>query len=255
MKDSRDAAKRNSKMNDMVNLASQGDVKSYIEFLIDNHKDVTDNSILSDEDYKHHLAKLLSKNPLGITLTVEESARLLLCKNNLTEREYKSLKQALAEKKVKIQPYDLVSQHIKSLDIGVLCRTCSCQNECMSSVSHLHETLNFVINNKFWLEKMEFICMEQTEKLFKSLQKISSSLYGGFNVNNKTLFIRMTGDNFRAAMGLPLNRCPIRYLTTGAYASLSIWTIYFVLMEREGNPRKYRDTQNGIPQRNEKLII
>jgi len=43
----------------------------------------------------------------------------------------------------------------------------------------------------------------QQQKLFESLKELNSELYGHLNPNLRTLFIRLTGDNFRGAGKIP----------------------------------------------------
>ena len=80
---------------------------------------------------------------------LESSYFKLFLSLDLTEREYKALKKILAEKPVIIQPYDAVSKYVKSFDVGKLC-----QQECMSSISDLKDTLQFILKTTFWYEKM-----------------------------------------------------------------------------------------------------
>ena len=118
MKDKRDKNKRNEKINNIVYLSSQGDILSYINFLVENDPDVIQNSILSIPDYSAYLLHTISKQSLPIKFDEVESAKLLLCKNNLTEREYKRVKKFSRKRNVFICPYEKVTAYIKTLDTG-----------------------------------------------------------------------------------------------------------------------------------------
>ena len=102
MKDKRAIEKRNQKINSIVELASQGDVKSYVSFLIENHPQILDESINENAEYKKHLAQLMIKDPF-VKLSREDSAALLVSKSSLTEREYKSVRDTLRKQNVTIR--------------------------------------------------------------------------------------------------------------------------------------------------------
>lgn len=70
----------------------------------------------------------------------------------------------------------------------------------MSALTDLKETLPRYLTNEFWLSKMDF--SKDTESLVKDL-KNWSTIYENLIPTNKCLFLRMTGDNFRAACRQP----------------------------------------------------
>ena len=230
MKDKRAIEKRNQKINSIVELASQGDVKSYVSFLIENHPQILDESINENAEYKKHLAQLMIKDPF-VKLSREDSAALLVSKSSLTEREYKSVRDTLRKQNVTIASYEEVSDYIKSLDIGSLdVNSCDCNYKCMSCVSSVHDTLNKIMCSSFWYDKMQFMNFPNSCKLFDKLKEISSDLYGNLDPTRRTLFVRMTGDNFRAACKRPteqisyslLNNASMLHSPYGQFIS-SLW--------------------------------
>ena len=140
----------------------------------------------------------------GIDLTCRDSAALLLSKNSLTEREYKSLRLTLLKQNVKIVPYVEVSEYIKTLDVGTIHQNiCNCKTKCMATGSYVHESLEFLLRSQFWYDKFNFMNYEQSNNFFKALKNISSDLYGNLDPSKRTLFVRMTGDNFHASCKYP----------------------------------------------------
>ena len=99
-------------MNFMVNLFISYNIRGL--FLVENDPDVIQNSILSNPDYSAHLLHTISKQSLPIKFDEVESAKLLLCKNNLTEREYRRVKKCSRKRNVFICPYKKVTAYITS---------------------------------------------------------------------------------------------------------------------------------------------
>ena len=50
-----------------------------------------------------------------------------------------------------------------------------------------------------WFPKMKFLNISKSHRLFSFLKKYSPDLYGHLDSTKRTLFLRVTGDNFRAA--------------------------------------------------------
>ena len=52
-------------------------------------------------------------------------------------------------------------------------------------------------------KRMQFVEQNQQSKLFTFLQSKNSELYKNLNFSERTLFLRQTGDNFRASKSYP----------------------------------------------------
>ena len=192
--------KRNQKINKIVDAASFGDIKSYVLYLIENYPQLIEESILSNENFKKTVAKKIVKSPPAITLDEKQSSMILISWTSLTQREYKNVKKVLKINNVNLATYESVSTYIKELDVGTIHqKVCKCKQDCMSCSTELTETIGYILKPEYWFTKMTFIDKTTSETLFLALNNISESLYSKLDPNKKTLFIRMTGDNFRAA--------------------------------------------------------
>ena len=95
---------------------------------------------------------------------------------------------------------------MKELDIGNLTRSfCKCPDDvCLSIGSNVQENLAaFTLQNKFWLEKMNFPSESDQLKFFTMLKSLNGKLYDQLDPKRRTVFLRLTGDNFRAACKYP----------------------------------------------------
>ena len=190
---------RNEKINKVVDSASFGDVKSFVAYLIERYPGVVDESIEQNPSYKEHLVKLIGKKA-KVQLSVADSASILMTKSGLSQREYLSVRSSLSKQNVFLASYEHVSTHLKSLNVGeIMHKVCNCTVNCMSVICSFRETLALVIKNEFWFSRMNFLDEDRSKRLCEKLKTISPMLYGNLDPTRKTIFIRMTGDNFRTS--------------------------------------------------------
>ena len=232
MKSKQAMQQRNDKINAVVELSSFGDIKSYISYLINKFPELVDDCIDLDMKYKKHKTKHIINNPPCVILDIKQSAELLLGWTSLTQREYNSVKEILSIQKVQIAPHSKVREYIKTLDVGELNQHfCGCDRECMScSAKSVVETLTILIKSSHWFSKMIFMNISVSHRLFVFLKEYSPDLYGNLDPMKRTLFLRVTGDNFRAACKFPTEQ--MSFSVRRRIITFTIWTIYIFSMER-----------------------
>ena len=134
-------------------------------------------------------------------IPIKESASLLVSRTDLTQRGYKNLKTVLASQNVILAPYESVTNYLKALDVGNFRRSfCECPDDvCLSVGGTVKESLQLYLGNDFWFQKLKFPTQDEQLNFFTILKELNNSLYGHLQPDKKTLFLRLTGDNFRAA--------------------------------------------------------
>lgn len=162
-------------------------------------------TIVENSDILQKLSKKILKNLPPREIAVEESALLILSRTDLTQRGYKNLKQIMKAQKVILASYSNVQSYLKTLDIGKLKRSfCNCpDDECLSVCSDIEDSLRLFLSNDFWKSKLVFPSFDVQKPLFEKLKSLNENLYGHLDCENRTLFLRLTGDNFRAACKQP----------------------------------------------------
>ena len=172
---------------------------------MENHPDVVNESICENENFKKSICKNIMKDPPSKDIPLKESASLLISKTELTQRGYKNLKKLLSTQNVNLAPYESVTKYLKSLDVGNLRRSyCKCPDDiCISVGATVQESLQLYLANDFWYEKLKLPTDTEQINFFATLKELNPSLYGHLRPDRKTLFLRLTGDNFRAAAKCP----------------------------------------------------
>ena len=189
---------RNQKIHNIVDMSSFGDCKSYVGYLLKNFPNIVLESIKENNEFQQQLPSILTN---ARVLDTKQSASLLMSWTTLTQREYNSVRQILKNNNVDIAKYCDVSVYLKTLNVGqILTNYCKCENSCMSAATDIKETLCQYLKSEFWMSKMNF--NTNTKSLIHHLQN-DSSIYKHLNPDNKCIFLRMTGDNFRAACKQP----------------------------------------------------
>ena len=172
----------------------------YVLFLMERYPEYLESLIEKDENFKERLAKKLLKSPPIKKIGAREGASLIMSRSDLSQRGYKNVKEILKSENVELPSYDTVQQYVKNLDTGTLTRSfCCCPDDvCLSCGSNMKETIELTLKNKAWFNKFDF----STNKLvgfFEKLCCLNKDLYGHLDPSLRTLFIRLNGDNFRAA--------------------------------------------------------
>ena len=173
---------------------------------MENHYELVEESVIENDNFKRKISKCVCKNPpKSVEISRRSAASLILDRADLSQRGYKNTKVTLQNENVKLPSYDNVQDFLKALDVGIIERKfCKCPNDCcFSCKSQAKETLTSFLRNSFWFPKLKFPDTSQQEKLFNALKDLNSDLYGHLNPNMRTIFLRLTGDNFRAAGKIP----------------------------------------------------
>ena len=72
----------------------------------------------------------------------------------------------------------------------------------MCAVTSLHETLPHIVSSELF-KKFEFKTVDEQQNLFRFLKERNSTLFKSLDPTKRTIFLRQTGDNFRACARLP----------------------------------------------------
>lgn len=181
---------------------------------MDKYPDLLEESIEENDNLKRTLTKKLVKSPPTTKIGVREGASLIMSRSDLSQRGYKNVKKILKSQNVELPSYISVQQFVNNLELGTLTRAhCGCLDDvCLSCGSNTKETIEIVLKNKAWFELLEFPDAGKQTTFFKNLATLNKSLYGHLDPNLRTLFIRLTGDNFRAACKYPTEQISFSFL-------------------------------------------
>uniref|UniRef100_A0A7M6DRA3 Uncharacterized protein n=1 Tax=Clytia hemisphaerica TaxID=252671 RepID=A0A7M6DRA3_9CNID len=166
--------------------------------------DVLDEA-LNESNYAHQAKKLLKVKSLPKKLTIPEAAYLLMGKRNMTQRTYKNLKKVFNKSGVNLPNYPDLKGYCNNLDAGEILKlhrdddNCSC----MGYGCTVRCTLEMIFKTDYFYRRLCFLSHEQQQKLFKFLTEKDPELYSNLDESKKTVIIRDTGDNFRAAGRFP----------------------------------------------------
>ena len=163
------------------------------------------------EESGSYLDELVSE--LEITgpryINLHNSAEFLVGKTRLPQRENIAASNTLKKANVYLSPYAAVAKYISKLEVGVINLHKHYVNfeyqglDCICSSAEFQDTLHRVISTEVLFQKFEFLTQEQQTKLFAHLKREDPQLYGKLDPCKRTLFLRETGDNFRAGAHQP----------------------------------------------------
>lgn len=154
--------------------------------------------IKENTEYSKHVLKKLKKKPPSVTISPKDAAAIFL--DRIDQRGYKALKSNIASQNVNLPSYEAVQDFLRNIDVGHLSyRFCNCSTACMSCVANTGDTLYKIISSDFWFSRMVFPSNEQQDVLATLLKKHNPEVFQSFDPKLRTVFIRMTGDNFRAS--------------------------------------------------------
>eukprot|EP00111_Clytia_hemisphaerica_P013696 TCONS_00040283-protein len=183
--------------------------KSFVQYLLEEVPNIVDGAIGDSEDYLVQLVSELSLKTLPAELDCHDAAALMMGNCDLSQRSYKALKKALSLKNVTIPTYDKLREYCKTLNVGEIkmlhqegSNEKLCDPKCMGYGCSVTDTIKLIFNSELW-SKMNFLTFEQQSRLKSYLSDKNKELYGCFDPNKKTILLRDTGDNFRAAMRYP----------------------------------------------------
>jgi len=150
--------------------------------------------------------KLLSKADRKLSL--KDSCELLVGRCDLSQREYLALKKVLCNNNITIASYSDARAYAAQLEIGKVdfmthfSDNMVCPINCMHASTYVIDTLKLVVSNEELFRHFNFVERNRQESLFSYL-KAKSSLFNSLDITKRTIFIRDTGDNFRASKNYP----------------------------------------------------
>lgn len=168
--------------------------------------DVIDDALENSESYTKHFINTMKLSTQPIELGCHETAEMLVGKCDLSQRGFKNLRKILLKNNVKIPVYDIVRKFIANLNVGEINNIhtegdTSCK--CMGVKTKVLETLQKIVTTPKLFSKFRFPEKEVNFKIVKYLQEKDPLLYKNLNGDRRTIFIRATGDNFRASAKMP----------------------------------------------------
>lgn len=178
-----------------------------MSYLYEEFFDVINNAIdkTSDESMRKLFRKLkVVQRP--VSLSCQETARIMMGKNEMSQRAYIELRESLKHNNINIPPYVELKSYCKRLDVGNIMplhhsNDDSCQ--CMGFGSTARETLQYVFKCPEYAGKMQFLSEERNSRLSYFLKSKDGELYKNFDPTRRTLILRETGDNFRSVGRYP----------------------------------------------------
>lgn len=160
---------------------------------------------LCESNYAEHARKLLKVKSLPKNLSVPEAAYLLMGKRNMSQRAYKNVKKILKKSDIHIPKYPELKDYCKNLYVGDIYKlhddTDSCN--CMGYGCTVTCTLTMIFKTIYFYGQLSFLSKEKQKPLFSFLKEKDSELYSNLDGSKRTIIIRDTGDNFRAAGRFP----------------------------------------------------
>ena len=172
---------------------------------MDESPNIIDGAIDDNENYFTHVVKQLKVSRKPMSLGCKDTAEIMMGRCELSQRSYKQLKKILFANNVKIPSYDALRNYCTSIDVGRITAihhgTTDCK--CMGYKSDLKETLQQIVSTEILFKCFTFLTVENQTKLADFLKSKEPNLYHNFNAEKRTIFIRDTGDNFRACGRYP----------------------------------------------------
>ena len=158
---------------------------------------------LSDVNIKKFIKRLkVSNRPTE--LDCKETAKIMMGKYDMSQRAFKELRTTLKSCNVKLPKYEDLKSYCKNLNIGrIFSLHDSSGCKCMGYGCEIKETLELIFSCKEYVEKMTFLSKERNLKLEQFLKSKNALLFNKFDHKRRTLILRETGDNFRAAGRYP----------------------------------------------------
>ena len=193
-------AKRMELCEEAVDLITFGDLVDFVKHVMETNPGVVDAAIDSSPLSQAHLYKKLVRQPQPVIFSPAQSGELLAGAHSLSERAYKNTRKILMNKNVHLATYDAAAKHLRSLDVGQATST-DCPEECEQCFTYnLIDTLKRIVSEPELYQKFHFPSPGQQHNLFRQLQERRPDVYSALRPADRTLFLRQTGDNYRAAL-------------------------------------------------------
>ena len=183
----------------------------YVQFLCDQHPEIIDDALLEDHmSYTAELIKKLKITTQPIEVSNSQAADILHGQCNMSQRSYKNLKKILKESNIHLPKYEAVIKFRDNLDVGNI-NLNNCCNDCYSATTSLQETLQLIASSDMF-KRFEFKSLDQQQRLATFLKTRNNDLFKTFDPEKRTIFLRQTGDNFRACAKMPTEQVSVAIL-------------------------------------------
>ena len=173
----------------------------YVSFLCEEHPEILEDGICESDAFVESLMERLEMQPTEITLTPAQTAEVVSGKCGLSQRSYLALKSVLAKEKVKLPSWSKLTEYLQGLDVGQIFPIQCGDDGCMGYATSLQETVQMAVNSA--KHDLDYPSQDQQEKLFEFLKMQDKELYQTLDASKRTIFLRQTGDNFRASLKMP----------------------------------------------------
>ena len=175
----------------------------YIDYVAENHGTLVVESVLANKKTSKQLDREM---PLR-KISVKDSCEMLVGKCDLSQRDYTTLGEILKRSNIKVSRYQDAIDYAAKIDIGKIeylkhWETNECEVNCMHASTSAVETLSLIASTPEIFNRFEFVGTELQESLFRELQS-ESPIYKNLDSSKRTIFLRDTGDNFRASKNYP----------------------------------------------------
>lgn len=177
----------------------------YVTYLCDQYPHVIEESVDSTPSLERQFIQRLKISTRPIELDYSSTAELLIGKCSLSQRGYKSLRRILQQNNVQLPVYDKVRKFCTETDVGII-ETIHVDDEvckCMGVCTSITDTLQHIVGCEKLKLEISFFNVEEQVRIFSFLKEKDAELYKNLDPNKRTIFIRDTGDNFRAASRYP----------------------------------------------------
>ena len=197
----RHRAKRMKLCEDAVNLITFGDLKDFIKHLMESSQELVDAAVDSLPQAFIHLFDKLVAQPAPVVFSAQQSGELLAGAHSLSERAYINTRKILLAKNVHLSTYAEAVKHLSSLDVGKPATADDCQQQCEQCFSYdLVDTLHRIGAVPELFNKLQFPTAKQQRNLLNQLQSRRPDVYADLQPAHRTIILRQTGDNYRAAL-------------------------------------------------------
>ena len=170
--------------------------------MCENYPEILDDGIEESPSYMQHLVEKLKITTQPVFVSEHDAASLLMGKCNLSQRAYKNLRKVLQSRNVNLPRYETVVAYIKNINTGKVIKVDDQCDNCMCASTSLQDTLQKIMDSELYC-LTSFLDVPQQRHFLKHLKERDSDLYSSLQIERRTLFLRQTGDNFRAAARYP----------------------------------------------------
>ena len=174
----------------------------YISYVLENCSDILEES--SDFNL-HHVASRWKLSTNTVKISNEIAGEMLFGKSDLSQRGFKYLRSLLKESNVELPMYENVRKHNLALEVGEIksIHQDKSQCNCFGYYTSVAETLQKIICTESLFKLFKFVPFEKQRKMFNHLKEQDPNLYSNIDFNLRTIFIRVTSDNFRSSARMP----------------------------------------------------